>query len=255
MRLNIALPIRLTLDWQHRDGWLGAHLPQSEFISTAFNQELAIEHLAARTERLGEFPLHEVYGQAGAVRHPDAVRSPVAYGRLYRWLVVHRRPEVVVEFGSAFGISGMYWLAGLEENGSGELLTFEINEEWQRIAAGNLSAIGSRFNSTAGAFEDKVDAALENRKIDLAFIDAVHTSAWVLPQFERVMQRIKPGGLVVFDDIDFSDDMRDAWKTVASDPRGAAAVAVQGRVGLFEVSLIPLCARPCARTQRSPICA
>jgi len=232
----MARPARLKLDWQRRDGWLGAHLPESEFISTAFHRELAIEQRAAQTERLGEFPLHEIYGQSGATRKPDTVRSPVALGRLYRWLVVNRRPEVVVEFGTAFGISGMFWLAGLEENGCGELLTFEINEEWRRIAASNLSTIGSRFNSIAGAFEDKVDEVLENRKIDLAFIDAVHTSAWVLPQFERVMHRIKPGGLVAFDDIDFSDDMRDAWKTMASDPRGAAAVVVHGRVGLFEVA-------------------
>lgn len=245
---NMARTARLKIEWVRRANWLGAHLPEKEFIAPTFLGELAIEKRAAKTERLGEFPVHEVYASPelhevreryGMTRHSNLLRSSRDLGRFYRWLVVNRKPEIVVEFGTAFGVSGMYWLAGLEANGFGELLTFEINEEMRRIAVANLSTVGRRFSSIAGAFEDKVDEALKGRKIDIAFIDAVHTSPWVMPQFEHVMKRIQPGGLVAFDDIDFSDDMRDAWNTVASDPRGTAAVALGGHVGLFEVAGSP----------------
>ena len=232
LRRDLALPARLELEWKRRGGWLGAHLPEA---MPAFPKMRNIERRAMSTSRLGDFPLHESYGEVGAMRNPDAVRSSSHIGRLYRWLVIARQPEVVVEFGSAFGISGMYWLEGLETNRRGELLTFEVNENWRQIAIRNLSTVGTRFRSVAGAFEDRVDEVLIGRKIDLAFVDAIHTSTWVLPQFELVIRRLKSGGVVALDDIDFSEDMRDAWNTVASDPRVVAAVAIRRHLGLVEI--------------------
>jgi predicted O-methyltransferase YrrM len=235
-RRSLARPVHLDLEWKKRGGWLNTYLPENTLIVSSFPELPAIESRAGKTAQLGEFPLHESYGQTGATRNSDGVRSSSDIGRLYRWLVVERKPEVVVEFGTAFGVSGMYWLAGLETNHRGELLTFEVNEIWRQIAVRNLSAVGERFRSVAGAFEDKIDEALEGRQIDLAFIDAIHTSAWVLPQFEHVMRRAKTGALVAFDDVDFSEDMRAAWETVVLDPRTVAALAVRGHLGLVEIS-------------------
>ena len=87
----------------------------------------------------------------------------------------------------------MYWLAGLKSNGSGQLFTFEINEQWRQIAIKNLSGISDRFTSINGPFEDKADEALQGRKIDLAFIDAIHTSEWVLPQLKMCCGKRTPG--------------------------------------------------------------
>jgi predicted O-methyltransferase YrrM len=226
---------KIDLTWVKKGGWLGTHMGGSKILVPGFPQEAAVDRRAAETSSLGELAAHESYGRIGLKRNSDDVRTPKELGRFYRWLAVNRRPEVIVEFGTAFGISGMYWLAGIESNKAGKLVTFEINEDWRKIAVTNLSAIGTRFTSVAGAFEDHVDDALQGQKIDLAFIDAIHTSAWVLPQFEHVMQRMKPGGLVAFDDIDFSDDMRDTWKTLAADSRGVAAVGLDGHVGLIEL--------------------
>ena len=130
----------------------------------------------------------------------------------------------------------MYWLSGLESTRSGKLLTFEPNREWAAIARENLRAISNSFELTEGTFEDNVQAALGDRRIlDIAFIDAIHTSAFVLPQFELVLQRLKPGGLVLFDDIDFSDDMGDCWRQIAQDRRVCASVALADHVGLVEM--------------------
>jgi predicted O-methyltransferase YrrM len=38
------------------------------------------------------------------------------------------KPRLVVEVGTAFGVSGMYWLLGLR--GSGRLVTFDPNNVW-----------------------------------------------------------------------------------------------------------------------------
>lgn len=235
MALPLGLSAHLPLIWERRANWLGANLPEGKFPANTFRAERMIERCTSETQRLGGFLPHGIYGKDDLKRDAQMVRATRGLGRFYNWLVVNRKPEVVVEFGSAFGHSGMCWLAGLEENGAGELFTFEINPVLQKIAAKNLAAIGSRFLSFAGSFEDHLDEAIQDRKIDIALIDGVHTSAWVLPQFDTVVRRMKPGGIVIVDDIVLTDDMKSAWKTIAHDPRGAAAVAVD-RTGVFEVA-------------------
>jgi predicted O-methyltransferase YrrM len=131
----------------------------------------------------------------------------------------------------------MYWLAGLERAGSGRLVTFDPNPAWAEIAHDNLAAVGGRFTSVVGTFE--AEAARElgaGRSIDLAFVDAVHTSDVVLRQFEDVARRAKPGAIVVFDDINFSADMRFAWTKLANDPRVAGAATFGARVGMLELA-------------------
>jgi predicted O-methyltransferase YrrM len=93
------------------------------------------------------------------------------------------KPEIVVEFGAAFGVSGMHWLSGLRANAGGRLFTFEPNEVWAELARVNLERIHHPFELTVGTFEDNI-AVLGDQLIDLAFIDAIHTSEFVLPQFD-----------------------------------------------------------------------
>ena len=155
-------------------------------------------------------------------------------GRFFSCLVTNRRPSVIVEFGTAFGVSGTYSLFGLESNGGGTLLTFEPNDVWARIAEANLVAIGRRFELTVGTFEENIDRTLSpGERIDIAFIDAIHTSEFVEPQFELVANRIAPGGIVLLDDIDFSADMRSCWDRIRADRRLVASVEVD-RVGIVE---------------------
>jgi predicted O-methyltransferase YrrM len=170
----------------------------------------------------------------GVKRSSDEVRTSSAMGRFFAWLVTDRRPAVVVEFGTAFGVSGMFWLSGLERNGAGRLLTFEPNEVWADIARRNLAAVSRRFELTVGTFEENIDRVLApGERIDVAFIDAIHTSAFVEPQFEAVAARLAGGGLVLLDDIDFSADMRSCWERIRDDRRLAASVEVD-RVGIVE---------------------
>lgn len=229
----LGLQMPTPLSWQKRGGSL-AKILNSSFRLPTSTLESRIEKLARDTQRGGALTLWERYLQPGAVRFPDTVRSDRNAGRFYSWLVTTRRPNIVVEFGTAFGVSGMYWLSGLLQNDSGILLTFEPNERWREIAVRNLTAIGGRFKSYLGTFEDNVQAALDGRSIDIAFIDAIHTSEWVLPQFEIVCRYLAPKGIVVLDDIDFSPDMAKCWLAVAADPRVVAAVRFGERVGILE---------------------
>src|SRR6185312_1258955 len=112
----------------------------------------------------------------------------------------------------------------------------EVNPEWARIAEENLWSISYRFGLTVGSFEDHIVTALGGRKIDIALIDAIHTSEFVSKQFEIVMSHLRPrGGIVLLDDIDFSPDMTECWTRLAHDPRVSAAFEVEGHVGVLEM--------------------
>ena len=229
---------QLSLNWIRREpaSWLAQNLPTETFKPRRTSHARQIEQRAARTEELGAKPLWQGYGERDAIRTPSAVRTSAKMGNFFTWLVTRRQPKVIVEFGTAFGTSGMYWLSGLEATRSGKLFTFEPNREWAAVARENLRSISTRFESIDGTFEDNVPAVLGDRpSIDIAFIDAIHTSEFVFSQFELVVQRLNPGGLILFDDIDFSEDMANCWRQLALDPRVLASLTVAGHVGVVEI--------------------
>jgi predicted O-methyltransferase YrrM len=197
---------------------------------------LRIEDLAWKTNQKGAQPLHESYGQEGATRGPDDVRSASYAGDLYAWLAVNRRPSVIVEFGAAFGVSGMYWLAGLEAVGKGHLYSFEINPVWAKIANENMAEISSRFTLTVGAFEEHVDRVLEGKPIDIAFVDGIHTMEFIVSQFQILLARVSRGAVLVFDDIDFPTGlMREGWNEIWQHRDVAGACEVNGHTGIVEL--------------------
>jgi predicted O-methyltransferase YrrM len=233
-------PASIRIHWDRRgaDAWLPRQLPTELVTPPAGPRVAEIERLATAANDLGPQPLWDGYPpQAlGPTRRANDVRTPPRFGSLYTSLVERRRPDVVVEFGAAFGVSGMYWLAGLEANGAGELLSFEPNGVWADIARKNLARVGSRFRLTTGTFEENIDSVLGARRIDMAFIDAIHTPEFVVPQLELVVARSAPGAVVFVDDINFSDEMQACWEKIAREERFAAAARIGKRVGVVELA-------------------
>jgi predicted O-methyltransferase YrrM len=228
-------------------GWLTEHLPQARFYPPSPPDASAIEQRAAATQSMGPKPLWDGYknvshyprGTSGS-RSPNQVRSRPVMGSFFAWLTAQRRPEYIVEFGTAFGVSGMYWLSGIRQNGRGQLLTFEPNQVWAEIARENLAAIDGRFTSVVGTFEDNIGRTLPGgARIDIAFVDAIHTDAFVTRQFDILWPLMQPGGLVCFDDIAFSSDMAACWQRIARDKRVLASATVSRRLGIVELASSP----------------
>ncbi len=206
--------------------------PQSKFSET-------INTIAQETNNKGALDLWDGYGDnntRGPTRTSGQVSTPPPVGNFYTALVKALKPDVMIEFGTAFGVSGMYFLAGMEENEKGKLLTFEPNRPWAEIARGNLEKISDRFHATIGTFEDEIDSVLgDGEQIDLAFIDGIHTEEFVRPQLELVVARAKSGSVLILDDISFGDCMIKYWNEVAQDDRFIASISLSGRVGLLEM--------------------
>jgi predicted O-methyltransferase YrrM len=226
---------QLSLAWLKAGGWLSDHLTGS--VPQA-PRKRHIEAVADATERLGPQKLADEYGEPGGQRTPAVVRSSSRSGDLYAWLARARRPATTVEFGAAFGVSGMYFTAGLEAAGAGHLYSFEINREWADIAERNIRSVSNRVTLTRGAFEDCVTDVL-TAPIDIAFVDAIHQYDFVMRQFDILEPRMAPGGIILFDDIDFQKPgarMGEAWRELAGRPDVVAAVEVNGRLGIIELT-------------------
>jgi len=218
-------------------GWLGERLSE-RFVPPMLPVHHTVEERAGKTHKSGDRPLWEGYQsvkgypRSGDTRKPDQVRSDALIGRFYSWLAAQRQEDVIVEFGTAFGVSGMYWLSGMS---TGHLYTFEPNTDWAASAEENLRTISDRFTLTVDTFETIGPTFLAPRSVGIAFVDAIHTSEFVFRQYDILKPLMKPGALVLFDDIDFSPDMTDCWRHIAADPSLAASAILTDRVGIIEL--------------------
>jgi predicted O-methyltransferase YrrM len=191
-----------------------------------------IEAIAETTNRIGAQPLAPVY-ELPDTFSPEQVRSPSSQGDLYAYLVAERDPRIVVEFGSAFGVSGMYFATALRQ---GRLYSFEINPDWADVAERNIKTITDRFSLIRGAFEDRVDDI--PAPIDIALVDGIHDYDFVMKQWQILKSRMAPGGLVLFDDITYCAGMRQAWREIRTDPVVADSVARWHRLGIVELTTV-----------------
>jgi predicted O-methyltransferase YrrM len=217
-----------------------AEIFPEKFIKTKNTPlSIKIEKLAEKTNKKGNQPLWEGYGSnniGGSTRTPNMVRTDPEIGRIYTYLVQSIKPDIIVEFGTAFGVSGMYFLAGIKSNKKGQLLTFDPNTIWIKLAKENLSQISNQFILTNGTFEDNVDSVLsEDNYIDIAFIDAIHTKEFVLPQLEIVISKSRKGTIIILDDINFSVEMSQFWEEVSVDQRFISSMKLNDRVGFLEL--------------------
>ncbi len=201
-----------------------------------------MEATIKRTNDLGRLPLWdeyknvENYGRvidANPKRKMQDVRTKAEFCQFYTWLVSQMKPTAVLEFGAAFGASGMYWLAGLNLCNRGKMYSFEPNEIWNPIAQANFDTVSDRHMLTLGTFEDNIDLITD--KVNIALIDAIHTRDFVVNQFELVRSVADKGALVLFDDINFSDDMKACWSEISQSEEFPSVWQLSGRVGIVEL--------------------
>lgn len=224
--------------------WLASVFPAGPFEPPPFEEMPLIEERARATQSAGRMPLWDGYrkvlrdGQpawGSGKRTSDQVRTRAETGACFHHLVRQLRPEAMIEIGTAFGVSGMFWLAGIESNGKGRLYTFDPNPVWREFALENLAAIGSRYVSTLGTYEEASDSVLPpGLSIDAGFVDGIHTAEFVYAQVEMVRRRLRKGGILILDDIRFSADMYECWSDLSGREDVVGSLELGRRVGLIE---------------------
>ncbi|MFE3455062.1 O-methyltransferase [Nonomuraea sp. NPDC059194] len=126
-------------------------------------------------------------------------------GRFLTMITQLIRPALAVEVGTFTGYSSLCIARGLS---GGRLRCFDVSEEWTSIARRywEKAGVASRITLTIGPAADALRELDE--EIGLAFIDAdkAHYPAY----YELVMERLRPGGVIMVDNT--------LWSGYVADP-------------------------------------
>lgn len=114
-----------------------------------------------------------------------------------------------LELGSCAGISAIYLSSAPHIR---KFITVEGAEALAEIARDSLKSDGNAKVVTS-LFDEAIDSMLKSpeERIDLAYIDGHHEKIATIHYFNRLIPLFDPGAVVIFDDISWSYDMREAW--------------------------------------------
>jgi predicted O-methyltransferase YrrM len=162
-----------------------------------------------------------------------------AGGATLRVLAAATHARSVVEVGTGAGVSGLYLLGGMAEDGV--LTSVDIEGEHQRAAKEAFSEAGiatTRYRLINGSAAE-VLPRLREESYDIVFVDADKTAYGVY--FEQALRLLRPGGVMAFDNALWHDrvadpsqrdpdtvTLRDLSKTVRDDSRLVATLIAVG---------------------------
>lgn len=197
----------------------------------AVRQTLLADHREIQVTDLG----------AGAKTESSNVRK-ISYiartsAKSRKWAeVLHKlaaafQPSVMVELGTSLGISGMYLAAAVPE---GKLITLEGCPQIAAMARENFDRAGIRnAEIITGSFDDTLPQVLENlARVDFAYVDGNHTEEATWRYFSWFKHKSGPDTVLIFDDIHWSEGMKNAWHAICQDP------AVTVSLDLFHIGVV-----------------
>ena len=207
----------------------------------------------------------EVLGDASRIReriHAQEAQLTGPFGKFHDgtatlgelcYLTCRRlRPAVVVETGVAYGVTSAYILQALDENGYGELHSIDLPP----LAANAKQYVGhfvpfelrTRWRLHVGLANRLLPVILrETGSIDVFVHDSLHTYSHMKWEFETALQALRPGGVIISDDVEgnraFEEITRhplvDSWFAIRQQGKDALCGALRTKAEL-SFSIPPL---------------
>ncbi|MFM9946158.1 MAG: O-methyltransferase [Bacteroidia bacterium] len=162
----------------------------------------------------------------------------VKYSRLLYRLAKWHQPQYALEMGTALGISGMYQASGF--GNTCKFITLEGNSVLAQKASENFKELNlSNVEILEGNFDTTLEIALEKfPHLDWVFFDGNHKKEPTLRYFHQCLEKASENALFIFDDINWSAQMQEAWLEIKEN------LNVYVTVDLFFIGLVFLKKRP-----------
>jgi predicted O-methyltransferase YrrM len=163
-------------------------------------------------------------------------------GRILMACVRWSRARSVLELGTAYGLGSAFFAEALRRQvDPGHLATIEASLPQSTFSSALLR---SSYSDVVTAHVGRSEAVLptvikDHGPFDLFFHDAEHSERAYVEDFASVVDQLRPGTVVVYDDINWNDPTQPAaagstragWERVLQQPRVTAAAEVDGRYG------------------------
>ena len=173
-----------------------------------FRSELYADHRKISFEEIGsstEMTVAEIARRAA---------SPEIWVRFFYQLSKTNIVNNVLEIGTNLGVSGQYFIKGLEDKKNTKFITLEGVKGLCEIASSRFDNLSSqdRFEVIHGLYDKTLPAVVKSKtRFDLVFIDGNHQYEATLNYFEMLKENLADKAMVIFDDIHWSEGMRRAW--------------------------------------------
>jgi predicted O-methyltransferase YrrM len=120
---------------------------------------------------------------------------------LCRWL----KPDTVVETGVALGVTTTFILSALNLNRRGRLYSIDLppvgGDAGKRVGVLVPAELRSRWQLAVGSSRHILPSVLGSGNVDLFLHDSLHTYRNMRWEFNTAWPHVRPGGVVVADDV------------------------------------------------------
>ena len=149
------------------------------------------------------------------------------YCRFLFHLLQKLQPNYSIELGTATGITALYQACALSPERP--LHTIEGSAKLAEVAAFNASQIGleNKVVFHTGDFDTVLPQLLSQLPhIDYAYVDGNHRYEPTLRYFDMLAAKAHGGTVLVFDDINWSEEMKNAWAAIKNDARVTVTIDI-----------------------------
>ena len=139
-----------------------------------------------------------------------------------------------LEIGTNLGVSGSYLISALMQHG-GKLITMEGHPDFCAIARTQFKSLTDQqgFEVIEGMYRLTFPLVMKRDVIfDMAFIDGNHQKEATLSYFNALKPKLADRAILIFDDINWSVEMQEAWEQIKRDP------IVNYAVDLFRLGIV-----------------
>jgi predicted O-methyltransferase YrrM len=153
--------------------------------------------------------MYEILANYPNLGYMDRRKNQILYA-----IVRLLKPKIVIETGVAAGISSAYILKALDRNKLGRLISIDIEQkEFDGIVLPSDKPVGwlvpndlrERWTLKIGSSRQLLQPLLEKEEVDLFFHDSEHSYENMMFEFEAVWKRLRNGGLIISDNIEFNN--------------------------------------------------
>jgi predicted O-methyltransferase YrrM len=146
----------------------------------------------------------------------NALKSPRLAQLIYR-LAHDNNPELIIELGTCLGLTTAYLAKAAPK---AEVVSIEGCPQTAAVAARNFQDL--QINNIAlqvGNFDTLLPGLIDSKsKLDFVYIDGNHRKEATLNYFKWCLPKVHEYSLLIFDDIYWSEGMKEAWEEIKQHP-------------------------------------